>query len=667
MYQASALPAICTEMERAGVEYTPDQMRYLRLLQRQFPTIEAADSERINLRAILNLPKGTEHFLSDLHGEHEAFSHILRNASGVIRRKIDDLFQTCVSDGDRDRLATLVYYPEEKLELLHQQGKTTPTWYRETLLHLLALCREIGSKYTRSKVRKALPPAYAYIIDELLNFQAGLEEKTAYHDAILDAILETGSADDVICALAHTISRLAIDQLHIIGDIFDRGPGAHRILEDLRAYHQVDIQWGNHDILWMGAAAGSPVCMLQVIVNCAKYDNLDTLEEGYGISLRHLSAFANHTYGQEYQAFIPTMHAESPSDADIRYTARLHKTAVILLLKLEHQLILRRPEFAMEHRLVLQGLNLQDGTVTLEGKTYPLRDSKLLTMKEGCCWELTPEEQEVVERLSHAFRHSEKLQEHVRFLYQKGSMYLRINGNLLYHGCIPMNADGTFTVTTVCGEPLSGRAYIDRAEQIVRQGYFGQRQSAQRAFALDFFWYLWCGPHSPLFGRKKMATFERYFLDDTALHEEEKDPYYAFVRTQEHAQEILREFGLPPETGHIINGHVPVQVRKGESPVKAGGRLFVIDGGLSKAYQKKTGIAGYTLIFDSREIQLVSHEPFCPVAEAVRRERDIHSTLAYREACPSRLRVADTDGGASLREKIQELSLLTEAYRQGVL
>jgi len=645
---------------------TPEQIRYLQLLKKQFPTIEAATSERINLEAILNLPKGTEHFLSDLHGEHESFSHILRNASGVIRRKIDDLFRESMLSSERDRLATLVYYPERKLMLLHEEGVTTDEWYRITLLRLVELCREICSKYTRSKVRKALPRDYGYIIDELLNRQRDMEEKAAYNEAILDSILENGAADDLIIALSHTISWLSIDRLHIIGDIFDRGPGAPQILDDLRQYRKVDIQWGNHDILWLGAAAGSPVCMLQVIVNCAKYDNLDTLEEGYGISLRHLSAFANHTYGSEYERFIPQMK-ENASAADIRYAARLHKTAVVLLLKLEHQLLCRRPEFRMENRLVLQGLDLAAGTATVDGKTGPLRDSRLLTMDPESPWTLTEAEKEVVARLSHAFRHSEKLQEHARFLYQNGSMYLKVNGNLLYHGCIPMNADGSFTVTDVCGEPLSGRAYIDRAEQIARQGYFGKRGSPERAFALDFFWYLWCGPHSPLFGREKMATFERYFLEDTTLHEEIKDPYYTYVYTAEHAGRILEEFGLDPETGHIINGHVPVQVRKGESPVKAGGRLFVIDGGLSRAYQGKTGIAGYTLIFDSREIQLVSHEPFPPVQEALRREQDIHATLAYREPCRKRLRVADTDNGQQLKEQIEELRLLVEAYRQGVL
>lgn len=648
-------------------ELTPEQIRYLRLLRTQFPTIESATSERINLQAILNLPKGTEHFLSDLHGEHEAFRHILRNASGVIRRKIDDLFRESMLSTERDRLATLVYYPERKLAMLHEEGVTTPEWYRITLLRLVELCREIGSKYTRSKVRKALPKDYGYIIDELLNRQRDMEEKAAYNEAILDAILESGAADDLITALSDTISWLAIDRLHIIGDIFDRGPGAPQILEDLRRYGKVDIQWGNHDILWMGAAAGSPVCMLQVIVNCAKYDNLDTLEEGYGISLRHLSAFANHTYGTEYEQFIPQMRSDNPSAADIRYTARLHKTAVVLLLKLEHQLILRRPEFHMEHRLVLGGLDLRAGTATVDGKTGPLRDSRLLTMDPEAPWKLTEAEQEVVDRLSHAFRHSEKLQEHVRFLYQNGSMYLKVNGNLLYHGCIPMDPDGSFTVTQVCGEPLAGRAYIDRAEQIARQGYFAKRGSQEREFALDFFWYLWCGPHSPLFGREKMATFERYFLEDPQLHQEVKDPYYTYVYTPEYAGRILEEFGLSPENGHIINGHVPVQVRKGESPVKAGGRLFVIDGGLSRAYQKKTGIAGYTLIFDSREIQLVSHEPFPSLGEALRREQDIHATLAYREPCPKRLRVADTDNGQRISAQIEDLRLLTEAYRQGVL
>lgn len=647
--------------------FTQEQIHYLRLLRRQFPTIESAVSERINLQAILNLPKGTEHFLSDLHGEYEAFRHILRNASGVIRRKIDDLFWETATLPERDRLATLVYYPEQKLDLLHRQGVTTPQWYRRTLLQLVDLCREIGSKYTRSKVRKALPPDFSYIIDELLNRQQDMEEKVAYNDAILDAILESGSADEFLIALAHTISRLAIDWLHIIGDIFDRGPGAVQILEDLRRYHQVDIQWGNHDILWMGAAAGSAVCMLQVVVNCAKYDNLDTLEEGYGISLRHLSAFANHTYGDEYERFIPQMRSQQPSAADVRYTARLHKTAVLLLLKLEHQLISRRPEFGLEHRQVLTGLDLAAGTVTLEGKSYPLRDNRLLTMDGPQPWQLTPAEQEVVDRLSHAFRHSEKLQEHVRFLYQKGSMYRRVNGNLLYHGCIPMEPDGSFTVTGVCGEPLSGRAYIDRAEQIARQGYFAPRGTPEREFALDFFWYLWCGPDSPLFGRKKMATFERYFLQEPNLHQEEKNAYYTCVRSAVHTRQILREFGLDPETGHIINGHVPVQVRKGENPVKAGGRLFVIDGGLSRAYQARTGIAGYTLIFDSREIQLVSHEPFSSIGEAVRREQDIHATLAYREPCPHRLRVADTDVGRRLQAEVEDLGLLAQAYRQGVL
>lgn len=650
------------------MEITEKELPYLKLLARQYPTIQAAATEIINLNAILNLPKGTEHFVTDIHGEFEAFLHVLRNGSGSIKRKIEETFADALPAQEKRSLATLIYYPEQKIPLTLKIVENEDEWCRLTLFRLIKMCRVVSSKYTRSKVRKALPPDFAYIIEELLHEQESLDNKQEYYQSIIQTIIATGRAKDFIIALSKLLQRLVIDRLHVIGDIFDRGPGAHIIMDALMDYHAVDIQWGNHDIVWMGAAAGSEACLANVIRNALRYSTVETLENGYGINLLPLASFAVDVYGAD-----PCIHfqpkplrSEEYTENELRLMAQMHKAITIIQLKLEAQIIKRRPHYLMEDRLLLDKIDYTKGTIRLEGKVYPLQDTHLPTIDPAQPYQLTEQEQNVVERLKLSFTHSERLQKHVRFLYARGSLYLVYNGNLLYHGCIAMNEDGSFMAFKVGGEEFAAKAFMDRAERLARQGYFAANPE-QRQYGQDAMWYLWSGAQSPLFGKDKMSTFERYFIADKSTHEEKMNPYYDFRDKEETARRILQEFGLDPDTAHIINGHVPVKVKKGESPIKAGGRLFVIDGGFAKAYQSKTGIAGYTLIYNSYGLLLAAHDPFESTQKAIEEEQDIHSKTEIVETNYTRIRVKDTDLGREMQQQIHDLQQLLHAYRIGVI
>lgn len=643
---------------------------YLRLLGSQYPTIQSAATEIINLSAVQELPKGTEHFLSDLHGEYEAFIHVLRNGSGVIRRKIDEVFGEELSESDKSTLATLIYYPEEKMALILRDELEKDTWFRTTLFRLILICRVVASKYTRSKVRKALPQDFAYIIEELLHEQEVEENKQEYYQSIIDTIISIHRAQDFIVALANLIQNLAIDRLHIIGDIYDRGPGAHIILDKLIEYDKVDIQWGNHDILWMGAAAGSTACIANAVRISLRYANTNTLEDGYGISLLPLATFAMDTYGDDpCSLFVPKENnSRAFSESERTLMAKMHKAISIIQFKLEAQVAERHPQYKMQDRMILENLNLEKGTVTLlNGKEYPLLDTHFPTVDPHDPYALSEDEEVLMEKLLMSFENSDKLQKHVRFLYSHGSMYLVYNDNLLYHGCISMNEDGSFRDFIVGGEKYNGRAFMDRVERLARQGYFSQADPEIREYGQDAMLYLWCGDRSPLYGKSKMATFERYFIADDTTHIEEKDFYYKFRDDEKACRKILQEFGLHPEKGHIINGHVPVRVKKGESPIKANGRLIVIDGGLSKAYQTVTGIAGYTLIYNSHGMNLVSHKPFESKQKAIAESLDIHSRSEILESSLKRIRIRDTHTGQLTQERVNNLLQLLKAYRSGMI
>ena len=651
------------------MDISHDRLQYLKLLRRQYPTAREASAEIIRLRAVLQLPKGTEHFLSDIHGEHAAFLHMLRNASGVIKQKIADLYRDVLPSHERDMLCTLIYYPEEKLGLLKRQGVVNGEWYRITILRLMEIARLMTVKYTRTHVRAALPADLGELLEELL-LREPVHDKQLYYSEMIDSITECGQSDAVIIELSRIIQYLAIDRLHIIGDIYDRGPRADLIMDALMAHHSVDVQWGNHDIVWMGAAAGSRACIAQVLVTQVKYGNLDALEVGYGISLRALATFADTVYADDPCAEFLPRTVEGDATEDSMELARMHKAAAVLLFKLEGQLLLRHPEYGMQERLLLGRIDYSAGTIALGGRTLPLSSCRFPTIDPADPYALSEGEREVMERMQAAFEHSDKLQAHVKFLFAAGSMYLSVNGNLLYHGCIPMDADGGFMELPLDvgdGRRPRGREALDAAERLVRQGYFARAGSRARRDGQDFMYYLWCGPASPLFGKARMATFERYFVDDPDARSERKNPYYALVDSEDAARRILAAFGLNPDTGHIINGHVPVQVKKGESPIHAGGRLLVIDGGLSRAYQSVTGIAGYTLIFTSHALLMVAHQPFESTTRAITDEQDIHSVQTVVEQMPRRLRIADTDQGARLRERIEDLTGLTEAFASGAI
>jgi len=644
-------------------------LRYLNLLAKQYPMIPAACTEIINLQAILNLPKGTEHFLTDIHGEYEPFIHVLKNASGVIKRKINDIFGTSLRQSEKKSLATLIYYPEQKLEIAMKEEDNIEDWYKITLYRLIEICRYVSSKYTRSKVRKALPKDFAYIIEELLHEDPDRIDKQEYYDEIIQTIIKIDRANEFIVAISKLIQRLVVDRLHIIGDIFDRGPGADIILDTLMDYHSVDIQWGNHDIVWMGAAAGSEACIATVLRISARYANLDTVENGYGINMLPLATFALEFYKNDScTSFKPKVDGDKTySGKELHLIAQMHKAISIIQFKLEGQIIKRRPHFNMEDRLLLEKINYEEGTIELYGHTYKLNDTNFPTVDPLNPYELTDEERELMDKLKSSFLNSEKLQKHTSFLYAKGSMYLKYNSNLLYHGCIPLNEDGSFKKINVNGKEYGGKALLDRFELLAREGYFYKNNPDAKLYGMDAIWYLWTGPNSPLFGKDRMTTFERYFVNDNETHKESKNAYYKFRDNEEVCNRILMEFGLDPKEAHIISGHIPVETIKGESPIKANGKLLVIDGGFSRAYQGKTGIAGYTLIYNSYGLLLVSHEPFESTQKAIQEEKDILSTTTVLEQTVERKRVGDTDIGCELKRQIKDLEMLLFAYRKGLI
>ena len=654
--------------------FSPQRLEYLKLLARQYPNVQSACTEIINLRAIQNLPKGTEHFLSDVHGEFEAFQHILNSASGVVRVKIDELLGATVPRSDRDQLATLIYYPEEKLEEIERECDDMREWYRITFHRLIDLCCLVSAKYTRSKVRKAMPPEYAYIIDELIHthYEKNEADKRDYYENIINTIIDLDRASNFLIQLCELIKRLAVDHLHLVGDIFDRGPGADVIMDTLMAYHSVDIQWGNHDILWMGAASGSRTLVATVLVNSLRYNNLEVIETGYGISLRPLSVFADEFYRHcdisRFELKIAKEDEDSVTDLDRVLGARMHKAISMILFKLEGQKIRRNPAFHMDDRLLLDKIDYNAKTITIDGVTYPMLDTDFPTVDPADPYALTPEEDALINTLTRSFRHSEKLQRHVRFLYSKGSLYRIYNGNLLFHGCIPMHEDGSLMRFSLMGcEDLSGRAFLDYADRVARRAYYNKPGSPERQQGMDFLWWLWAGRNSPIFGRDRMTTFERRFIADESTHSEPKNAYYTLYNDLAVCEGILKEFGLEGPHCHIINGHVPVKSKKGESPVKGGGRLVVIDGGFCKAYQKTTGIAGYTLIYNSSCFRLVAHEPFVGRAAAIHKNYDIASTTQVFERLESRAMILQTDIGKKLQGQIDELVDLVAAFRSGAI
>lgn len=644
-----------------------NELRYLTLLAEKYPSIQAASNEIINLSAQMQLLKGTEHFLSDVHGEHEAFQHVIRNGAGSIWRKIEEMFANSLTKREQRNLATLIYYPEEKAPLMLHSVPDPAEWSRLTLVRLIKLCKVLTSKYRRETVRQFLPPHVAPLIEELLDEQAKIENKSDYYQSLIDTIISTGRAQNYIVHLAELIQRLAITRLHVIGDIYDRGPGAHLILDALMEYHQVDIQWGNHDILWMGAAAGSEACIANVVRTCLRYGNMETLENGYGISLLPLVSFAIETYANDpCELFIPKVPKDGEfSSQEIRLLAQMQKAMAIIQFKLESQLIKRRPHYKMEERLLLDRIDFAAGTVVIDGVIHPLLDRNFPTVDPQTPDMLTAAEQAVVDKLRHSFTHSRKLQQHTRFLFAQGSIYLIHDGNLLYHGCIAMDEDGSFRSFNVDGKSYAGKAFLDRVDRLARQGYFSIDNPSQKQYGMDAMWFLWCAPESPLFGKEKMATFERYFLAEPVTHKEKRNAYYALRDQVETAAKILQEFGLNSKTGHIINGHVPVKVVKGERPVKANGRLIVIDGGFSRAYQKETGIAGYTLISNSRGWLLAAHHPFESRQRAICDEVDMDSETEIIESHPERMHVRHTDEGKAIQQEIDQLNALLEAYREG--
>lgn len=642
------------------------ERKYLLSLAHRYPTAQAVATEIINLQSILALPKGTEHFLTDIHGEWEQFGHVLRNGSGSVRRKIDEEFGNTLTIGDKKTLATLIYYPTEKLDIIRSgmSEEELADWYAITLHRLVQVTKRVSSKYTRSKVRKALPPDFAYVIEELITEKEEIQDKEAYYNEIIKAIISTGRAEPFIEALARLIQRLVVDHLHIIGDIYDRGPGPHIIMDALCEHHSCDVQWGNHDVLWMAAAAGHMAAIATVIRIAVRYGNLATIEEGYGINLVPLATFAMETYRNTDCSVFAVSGDEDGTRQEIALDPMLHKAISILQFKLEGQVIRRHEEFRMASRLLLDKIDYEKHTVTVDGISYPMTDTDFPTVDPLDPYRLTPEEEAVMSRLVSAFTGCEKLQRHVRFLYTNGSLYKVYNGNLLYHGCVPLDEDGSFARVPVAGESLYGKPLYDALERHARAGYYGDSED-ERQFGQDILWYLWTGPGSPVYGRDKMTTFERYFIKDAQAHVERKNPYYRLLADELVVSRILEQFGIDSRTGHIINGHVPVEQSKGESPVKCGGKLLIIDGGFSKPYHAKTGIAGYTLVSNSHGMRLVSHEYFESVDAAIKQETDILSDSANVETYPRRMLVADTDNGKKLMEDIQDLKKLLAAYRDG--
>lgn len=660
--------------------------RYLRLLSEKFPNAQTVITELINLRAILSLPKGTEHFVSDLHGASMAFIHMIKNASGVVRRKVDEVYGDTMAEEEKRALCALIYYPDERIEIIKRfyageqvdgiislnsqicELKTLEDWYRTRLHQVVDIARAVTIKYSRSKVEKLLLPQYAYIIRELLH-ESRLEQKDrqTYYNAIIDAIIETGCADQLIIVISYLIHSLTIDTLHIVGDIFDRGSGAAKILDVLSTVRDYDIQWGNHDIEWMGAMAGNWALIATVLRVSIRYANIETLEEGYGINLLPLANFAMTVYGDDPCTIWQTKDFENNPrlTRSAQLMAKMHKAISIIQFKLEGQTVLRHPEWHMNHRALLDKIDFKAGTITLEGKTYPLTDTNLPTIDSEQPYELSQYELDLMNQLARSFRKSEKMQRHLRLLYEHGSLYLVRNGFLLYHAAIPLNADGSFSEAEVFGKRVSGKALMDRTDEIIRQAYYGVGQTKQNA--LDYLLYLWEGEFSPLYNKDKMTTFERYFIADKAPQEEKKGAYFTLSDDEKVCEAILKEFGLDPTTGRIINGHVPVRTIKGETPIRANGKRFVIDGGFSKPYQEKTGIAGYTLIYNSHGIQLVEHESFESREQAILSGSDIHNRTLLQDFSGQRMHIKDTDKGKELLEQINSLEQLLQAYRSGTL
>lgn len=655
-------------------EITPEMihsdLRYLELLSHNFPSIASASTEIINLEAILNLPKGTEHFLADLHGEYEAFQHVLRNASGAIKRKVNEIFGNTLREAEKKELCTLIYYPEQKLQLVKSQEKDLRDWYIITLNQLVRVCQNVSSKYTRSKVRKALPEDFSYIIQELLHENSMDPNKQDYINVIISTIIETHRADDFIVAMCKLIQQLTIDMLHILGDIFDRGPGPHVIMDTLCNYHNFDIQWGNHDILWMGAASGNDCCIANVLRLAMRYGNLSALEDGYGINLLPLATFAMEAYADDpCTIFNPKVDKTSCTynEKTLRLIAQMHKAISVIQFKLEAELINRHPEFEMEDRLLLHHIDFDRKVFVLDGKDYEMKDFFFPTLDPKNPYQLTEEEQDIVEKLHHSFVGSEKLRTHMHCLFRYGCMYNVCNSNLLFHASMPLNPDGTLKEVTILGKQYKGKALLDKVGHLIRIAYFSEENTEKARFARDYIWYLWCGKNSPAFDKSKMATFERYFLIDKETHKEIKGHYYALRNEEAVCDMILDEFGVEGEHRHIINGHVPVKAMSGEKPIKANGKLMVIDGGFSKAYQPETGIAGYTLVFHSRGFQLVQHEPFTSTQKAIEEGQDIKSTIQVVEMSMNRMRVKDTDKGRELKIQIKDLKKLLVAYRTGAI
>ena len=635
-------------------------LAYLKLLAREYPSLKAASSEIINLMAICQLPKGTEYFFSDLHGEYRAFIHLLRSASGIIREKIRDTFGHIIPEDEQVALANLIYYPDKNLAQMAQEKRNTEDWKRITIYRLVQICKEVSSKYTRSKVRKKMPAEFAYVIDELLHVDYNDDNKRVYYEEIVCSVIKTHVGDEFIIALCELIQNLTIDNLHIIGDIFDRGPRADIIMEELMQFHDVDIQWGNHDISWMGAAIGNEACVCNVLRIAISYNCFDVLEDGYGINLRPLSMFAARVYRDDpCSRFTPKILDENIYYVvDPGLVAKMHKAIAVIQFKVEGQIIKRHPEYEMEGRLLLEAVDYEKGIVTVEGKEYPMLDKNFPTIDPKEPLKLSEEEQDLLYTLTLSFKHSNLLQKHIRYMYSNGALYKCYNGNLLYHGCIPMKEDGSFEKMNCNGKMLGGKELMDYIAEEVHKAYFLKERDQEKADARDLMWYLWCGAKSPVFGKEKMTTFENYFIEDRATHKERMNPYYQLSQQEEICDKILKEFGLSTDGTHIINGHVPVKIKDGETPVKANGKLFIIDGGLSKAYQKHTGIAGYTLIYNSHHLALAEHMPFDPTKENTPR-------VSIVEKMKKRVMVEDTDKGVELRERIDDLKALVKAYRQG--
>ena len=644
-----------------------NELRYLKSLAKQYPTVASAATEIINLQAILSLPKGTEHFITDIHGEYDQFQHVMKNGSGAIKRKIEDEFGNTISKAEKKAIATLIYYPEQKLEQIAKTEENFEDWCQVTLYRLIRVCKSASSKYTRSKVRKALPKDFAYVIEELLNGRPDVSDQEAYYNEIIRSVIHTGRAAELVIAFCNLIRRLIVDHLHVVGDIFDRGPYPNLVMDTLMAYHSVDIQWGNHDVSWIGAAAGCEALICNVIRISAKYGNLNLLEDGYGINLVPLARLAMNRYDKDSCSCFKLDYREDEYDVgDVLLDKKMHKAIAIMQFKLEGQMILKHPEFKMQDRLLLDKIDPEKGVVIMDGQEYELRDNHYPTVDWEHPYELSSDERDVMDRLKTAFINCEKLQKHIRFLLTKGSLYNVYNGNLLYHGCVPLNEDGTFTEVEIYGKKYSGKALYDVLENYARKGYYSINPEEKHK-GQDIMWFIWENKNSPVFGKEKMTTFERYFVTDKSTHCEPKNPYYTLLEKEEIVNKILAEFGLSGREAHIINGHIPIEAKNGESPVKCNGKLLIIDGGFSKAYQPKTGIAGYTLIYNSYGLVLAAHEPFESVEKAVNEGTDIVSHTILVQHVRSRKTVADTDNGKLMKENIKDLEELLAAYREGTI